>query len=120
MPWWKYFSNRFLTFIEETSRSVRTWVISTAASGSIAVVCWKRFRSSATRTTLSSTRSSWRGPGPFGFRLGDLPVPVRYFDEASSINFKRSTVYGLRTLTTMASFWLHRMWLWRSSLFRGK
>ena len=26
----------------------------------------------------------------FGFRLGDMPVPVRYFDEASSINFKRS------------------------------
>ena len=54
----------------------------------------------------------------FGFRLGDLPVPVRYFAEASSINFKRSTVYGLRTLATMARFWLHRLHLWRSGLFQ--
>src|SRR5436190_6173950 len=55
-----------------------------------------------------------------GFRLGDIPVPVRYFAEASSINFKRSTVYGVRTLWTMARFWLHRLWLWRSGLFRKK
>ncbi|MFL5513282.1 MAG: glycosyltransferase family 2 protein, partial [Gemmatimonadales bacterium] len=33
-----------------------------------------------------------------GFRLGDIPVPVRYFDEASSINFRRSVKYGLGTL----------------------
>src|SRR5207248_5598302 len=34
----------------------------------------------------------------FGFRLGDVPVPVRYFKEASSINFGRSVRYGLATL----------------------
>src|SRR5438128_8646479 len=34
----------------------------------------------------------------FGFRLGDVPVPVRYFREASSINFRRSLQYGLGTL----------------------
>src|SRR5207247_9264508 len=38
-----------------------------------------------------------------GFRLGDIPVPVRYFDEASSINFRRSCVYGLRTLGTVGT-----------------
>ena len=54
----------------------------------------------------------------FGFRLGDIPVPVRYFDEASSINFKRSTIYGIRTLTTMMRFWLHRCRLWRTRLFK--
>ena len=56
----------------------------------------------------------------FGFKLGDIPVPVRYFDEASSINFVRSVTYGIRTLAVMGQFWLHRLRLWRSSLFEAK
>jgi glycosyltransferase involved in cell wall biosynthesis len=55
-----------------------------------------------------------------GFRLGDVPVPVRYFDEASSINFRRSLKYGLCTLGVVGLFWLERLRLWRSPLFRDK
>jgi glycosyltransferase involved in cell wall biosynthesis len=55
-----------------------------------------------------------------GFRLGDLPVPVRYFDEASSINFRRSLRYGLLTLGVMGHYWLDRLRLWRSPLYRPK
>jgi glycosyltransferase involved in cell wall biosynthesis len=55
-----------------------------------------------------------------GFRLGDIPVPVRYFDEASSINFRRSVVYGLRTLTSVGSYWLDRLRIKRSPLFVPK
>src|SRR5579871_1361608 len=54
-----------------------------------------------------------------GFRLGDIPVPVRYFDEASSINFKRSLRYGVSTLGVVGRYWLHRMGL-QSSLFTPK
>jgi glycosyltransferase involved in cell wall biosynthesis len=54
----------------------------------------------------------------FGFRLGDIPVPVRYFPEASSINFHRSMKYGLTTLGTVGLYWLDRLRLWRSPLFR--
>jgi glycosyltransferase involved in cell wall biosynthesis len=56
----------------------------------------------------------------FGFKIGDVPVPVRYFDEASSINFRRSLKYGLATLGVVARFWLHRARLWRSPLFKRK
>src|SRR5215510_13261352 len=52
----------------------------------------------------------------FGFRLGDVPVPVRYFDEASSINFRRSLKYGFSTLGAVGRWWLHRAG-WRSPLF---
>src|SRR5262245_54099824 len=55
-----------------------------------------------------------------GFRLGDIPVPVRYFDEASSINFRRSLQYGLSTLAVVAQYWLDRLRLWRSPLVREK
>src|SRR5688572_1908715 len=56
----------------------------------------------------------------FGFRLGDVPVPVRYFAEASQINFRRSTKYGLQTLATVGRYWLNRLGVWRSDLFRPK
>ncbi len=56
----------------------------------------------------------------FGFKLGDIPVPVRYFDEASSINFGRSVTYGLRTVQVLWQFWLHRMGVWRSPLFQKR
>jgi len=45
----------------------------------------------------------------FGFKVGDIPVPVRYFDEASSISFRRCIKYGLSTLQVMAEFWLHKL-----------
>ena len=52
-----------------------------------------------------------------GYRLGDIPVPVRYFDAASSINFRRSVVYGLGTLAMLRVFWLDRLGIKRSRLF---
>lgn len=55
-----------------------------------------------------------------GYRLGDIPVPVRYFAEASSINFKRSVKYGLSTLGVVGRYWLNRLGLRRSPLFAKK
>ncbi|HEV3145235.1 MAG TPA: glycosyltransferase family 2 protein [Gemmataceae bacterium] len=55
----------------------------------------------------------------FGFRLGDIPVPVRYFREASSINFRRSLKYGLGTVGTVSRWWLHRLG-WRSRRFESR
>jgi glycosyltransferase involved in cell wall biosynthesis len=55
-----------------------------------------------------------------GFRLGDIPVPVRYFDEASSINFKRSLRYGFHTLAVVGQYWLDRLGVYHSKLFTAK
>ncbi|MBK6767269.1 MAG: glycosyltransferase family 2 protein [bacterium] len=52
-----------------------------------------------------------------GFRIGDVPIPTRYFDEASSINFRRSTKYGLQTLQVMLKYKLAQWGLSRSPLF---
>jgi glycosyltransferase involved in cell wall biosynthesis len=40
----------------------------------------------------------------FKFRVGELSCPTKYFPEASSINFRRSVVYGLGVLATAAQF----------------
>ena len=43
-----------------------------------------------------------------GFRIGDIPVPTKYFAEASSINFKRSVQYGLGILWILVKYILHK------------
>ncbi len=53
----------------------------------------------------------------FGFRIGDAPVPCRYFAEASSINFSRSTKYGLGTLATLAQFGLQKAKIGKFKIF---
>ena len=52
-----------------------------------------------------------------GFRIGEISCPTKYFAEASSINFRRSVVYGLGVLKTAAQFRLHRWGLIRSPIF---
>ena len=54
----------------------------------------------------------------FGFKIGDIPVPVRYFEEASSINFGRSLKYGLCTLGVLATYWMNRIGIRKSKLFK--
>ena len=44
----------------------------------------------------------------FNFRIGEISCPTRYFEEASSINFKRSVQYGMGVLKTTASFVAHK------------
>ncbi len=44
----------------------------------------------------------------FGFRIGEISCPTKYFKEASSINFKRSVEYGLGVLVTTAGFVAHK------------
>jgi glycosyltransferase involved in cell wall biosynthesis len=53
-----------------------------------------------------------------GFLVGEIPVPVRYHDTSSSINFRRSITYGLRTMQTLGAYWLQTCHLKDSPLFR--
>lgn len=45
----------------------------------------------------------------FGYKIGEVSCPTRYFPEASSINFWRSVVYGVGVLQTSL---LYRLWKW--------
>jgi hypothetical protein len=53
----------------------------------------------------------------FGFQIGEISCPTKYFEEASSINFKRSVRYGLGVLATTGSFVLHKLRIVRSPIF---
>jgi hypothetical protein len=50
-------------------------------------------------------------------RIGEVSCPTKYFPEASSINFRRSTIYGLGVLKTAIEFRLAKWGVHRDSIF---
>lgn len=56
----------------------------------------------------------------FGFLIGELTCPTKYFEEASSINFRRSVAYGFGVLKTAVQFRLQKWGVFDSRIFMGK
>lgn len=54
-----------------------------------------------------------------GFRIGEISCPTKYFEEASSINFRRSVVYGLGVLGTAIDYRLNKLGVRRSEIFHA-
>jgi glycosyltransferase involved in cell wall biosynthesis len=52
-----------------------------------------------------------------GFEIGEVTCPTKYFDEASSINFRRSVRYGLGVLATASQYRLNKWGLIKSAIF---
>ena len=53
----------------------------------------------------------------FGFRIGEISCPTRYFPEASSINLRRSIIYGLGVLQTSFQYRLNRWGCLKNPIF---
>lgn len=116
MPIYKYISNRFLTLFENLMIGQK---LSEYHTGYRA---WSR--AVLERLPLLNNSDDFVFDNQmlvqsvyFGFRIGEVSCPTKYFPEASSINFKRSLVYGLGVLKTAAQFRLQRMRLIDSPLF---
>jgi glycosyltransferase involved in cell wall biosynthesis len=54
----------------------------------------------------------------FGYKVGEISCPTKYFPEASSINFRRSCIYGIGVVETSLTFLAHRLGLGSSVLFK--
>ncbi len=116
MPKYKYLSNRVLTFIENI---VYGQNISDFHSG------YRAYKRKVLETIPYHNNSDGfvfdseflAQAVYFGFKIGDVPVPVRYFDEASSINFSNSVIYGFNTLLTLVKYLLHTTGIHRFALF---
>lgn len=108
MPLYKYLSNRFLTLIENLVLGLNLSEYHTGFRAYRKEVLEKlplnRFSDDFVfdQEILISAHAA-------GFRMGEIAVPVRYFPEASSINFFRSMKYGLMVLYTLFLYLLHLM-----------
>jgi len=107
MPWWKYVANRFLTLLENR---VFGLALSEYHTG------YRAYRRAALEAVNLETNSDnflfdQEIVAQFvdsGMRIREVPVPARYFPEASSASFLQSSVYGLSILRLLARYLLHR------------
>jgi glycosyltransferase involved in cell wall biosynthesis len=116
MPRHKYYANRALTFIQNLALGAK---LSEYHTG---------FRAYSRDLLMSLPFESNSDDFVFdnqvlaqciylGARIGELSCPTRYFPEASSINFRRSTIYGLGVLETTADCLAARLGLYRKPTF---
>lgn len=119
MPFWKFLANRILTTAENVIYGTRL------------TDCHSGFRAYSRKilTTIPFLLNSddfvfdsqmIAQAVYLGFKIDEIPVQARYFPEASSVNFKVSTIYGLKTVEVMARFLLQRLGLMRSRFFDRK
>ena len=54
----------------------------------------------------------------YGYEIGEISCPAKYFEEASSINFSRSVTYGMGVLNVSLRHFLHKNGLMKSSIYK--
>ena len=118
MPWWKYIANRFLTGLENKVFGLN---LSEYHTG------YRAFR----REVLEQVNVEMNSDAfifdqeimaqivEIKMRITEVPVPTRYFAQASSASFIQSSIYGLSILTLLARYWLHRTGLRRNLQFES-
>src|SRR5436189_1272251 len=107
MPWWKYISNRFLTFAENVILGAK---LSEYHTG------YRAFsRKLLEQLPLQKNSDDFVFDNQIlvqivalGCAIGEVTCPARYMPEASSINFRRSVRYGLGCLATALRFRFER------------
>lgn len=117
MPFYKYISNRALTMFENLVTGVR---LSEYHTG------FRAFSAQLLRALpLERNSDDFVFDNEmlaqaifFGARIGEVSCPTLYFPEASSINFRRSTIYGFGVLKTTLLCRLAKWGIYRAPIFR--
>jgi glycosyltransferase involved in cell wall biosynthesis len=118
MPLYKYFFNRFLTFFQNILMGQK---LSEYHTG------YRAFTKEILKTLpLDKNSDDFVFDNQmlaqicyFGFKIGEVSCPTKYFEEASSINFKRSVKYGLGVLSTSLKYRLAKLKIVIPDIFKG-
>jgi hypothetical protein len=118
MPWWKYIANRALTWLENIVFGLQ---LSEYHTGYRA---YRREALEAVNLQMNSDSFIFDQEIIAQFvglrlRIAEVPVPTRYFPQASSASFLSSTVYGLSILMLLARYFLHSFGLVRQRQFQS-
>ena len=109
MPRWKYVSNRFLTTVENVAFGLHLSEYHTGLRAySRRLLETIPYGLNSDDFVFDQELIAQVVAAGMGCRIGEIAVPTRYFEEASSVGFKRSVVYGLSTLRVVARYVLHR------------
>jgi glycosyltransferase involved in cell wall biosynthesis len=116
MPLWKYIANRALTFLENVLLNVKLSEYHTGYRAFSREVL-ESLPLEANSDDFVFDNQMLAQCVHFGFRIGEISCPTRYFPEASSINFRRSVKYGFGVLGTALRFRFNYWRLRRDPLF---
>src|SRR5208282_750259 len=116
MPLWKYVANRFLTLFENICLGAKLSEYHTGYRAFSRTVL-KELPLLENSDDFVFDNQMLAQCVMFGFRMGEVSCPTKYFPEASSINFRRSVKYGLGVLLTSVQFRLQKMGLARFRIF---
>jgi glycosyltransferase involved in cell wall biosynthesis len=115
MPRWKYISNRFLTIVENLAFDLHLSEYHTGLRAySRELLETIPYKQNSDDFVFDQELIAQVVAAGMRQRIGEIAVPTRYFEEASSVGFRRSVVYGLSTLRVVARYVLHRMRVRRS------
>lgn len=115
MPRWKYVANRFLTGLENKVFALELSEYHTGFRAySRKLLETVDYHANSDDFVFDQELIAQVVAAGMGRRIGEIAVPTRYFDEASSVGFKRSVVYGLSTLRVVTRYLLHRVGVRRS------
>jgi len=116
MPWWKYISNKFLTALENRVFGLHLSEFHTGYRAYRHDVLESiNFRANSDNFIFDQEIVAQAVEG--AWRIAEIPVPVRYFPEASSAGLLASTRYGLSILWLLFRYKLHRLGWLRSQQF---
>jgi glycosyltransferase involved in cell wall biosynthesis len=117
MPVYKYISNRFLTFVQNILMGQKLSEYHTGYRGfNISVLKKINFNNNSNDFVFDNQLLA-----QICFKkvvIGEISCPTKYFKEASSINFKRSLIYGLGCLSVSLKFFLHKNGIYKFKLFK--
>ena len=115
MPRWKYVSNRFLTTVENDAFELHLSEYHTGLRAySRQLLETIPYHANSDDFVFDQELISQVVAAGLRRRIGEIAVATRYFEEASSVGFRRSVVYGLSTLRVVARYLLHRLRVRRS------
>jgi glycosyltransferase involved in cell wall biosynthesis len=110
MPMYKYIANRFLTFFENLIIDQKLSEYHTGYRAFSAEVL-RSLNLEANNDDFIFDNEMLSQIFMKGYEIGEITCPTKYFEEASSINFKRSMKYGLGVLAVSVQHRLH-LWGW--------
>jgi glycosyltransferase involved in cell wall biosynthesis len=118
MPWWKYISNRFLTWVENRAFDLHLSEFHTG---------YRAYTHDALQSMNLATNSDKfifdqevvAQAVALKLRITEIAVPTRYFPQASSASFVQSSIYGLSILYLVFRYWLHKVGIRRSRQFES-
>lgn len=119
MPLYKYIANRFLTLAENLALGVKLSEYHTGFRAFSRRVL-ETLPLGANSDDFVFDNEMLAQAVYFGFQIGEISCPTKYFEDASSINFRRSVKYGFGVLATSLKFLLQKWGILKSPLFAGK